>query len=1005
MEGRIMRNIPCFCKGMLYLLPVLLILFGTTVPASAYDVSGTINYIGSKSGRIHILLDGSIRLGTSIPSPGAFTIRGASNGTYSIKAYMETAGSPIQHASSPVNAVYVVTVSNADVTDVNITMADPSPVTPVAPSWLKVWPGDGGVLALWNGPEQNWVQVADSYSVYWSTSPSFTPATAAGNRLNIPASETNLLIQGGLTNGTNLYFLVTAKSGSNVSAPSAITGPITIGTPSGGYNVTGTVTFTNFTTTNPLYILISDDFNNRGYMKRISSPSSPVNFTVPDVANGSYTVYALADRNNNGIYDLGDVINSDPKTMITVNNGAVTVPAITLTNANANVYTQTSHTREGSFDYYWLNLWGKRGGKLPVRMVLTGGPAGVQYPSDIYYSSSDNDFEIDFSCGRPSLSDIYTFTVTYSDGTGENLQAPVTAIVDTFPVPVSPVGNIIGTTPVFSWNAPAPLPSFPYTYTIWVNDAHWNVHNLPSSQTSVLYNFDKSADQATLDIGVNYQWQIGVRDQYGNMGEVRSSFYITGAGITFSGYVTDLSNSPIEGAKIEMVDNPNLWTLSDSSGHFSLSGLPSATTFNVKVSKDGYLSNFTPYLNLTSDLTLPSSIVLFTPAQTTGWGPSAKGFIAAKIMNESFTAMLSGAVVTATGANGTSYPVTYWDGGSNWRNTYTYANGVAIVKNVTAGDTITLQVTSHESSYAQILPIHANAESGAMLSGKVISPKSGNISILPASKDFGNVGVGGSSATQTFTLTNNGPGNLTVLSSYWIGDTSQFTPSLGTCPTTWPFTFTPGESCDLAGAFTPKSVGVKRLTFVINSSANNTPVFNLPMSGTGVTPYNLTINISGGGTVNNYTTVSPAFTPCSQPSCTYHYGAGSVFDLGATPGESFTGWSGTGSASACSGTGHCQFTLNGNSTVTAPFTPRVKIHGNATPYQWLKNAYDAASNNAQIDARNMTFSENLNINGGINVTLKGGLGADFNTVSGYSYLQGILTLGTGSLTVENLCIK
>lgn len=211
----------------------------------------------------------------------------------------------------------------------------------------------------------------------------------------------------------------------------------------------------------------------------------------------------------------------------------------------------------------------------------------------------------------------------------------------------------------------------------------------------------------------------------------------------------------------------------------------------------------------------------------------------------------------------------------------------------------------------------------------------------------------------------------------------------------------------MAATFMPTSVGTQKATFVINSSANNTPVFNLPMSGTGVTHYTLTIYVTGGGTVNNYSTnlIGSAFTPCSQSSCTYQYGAGSVFDLGASPAESLAGWSGTGSAVSCNGTGHCQFTLNANSTVTTPFNPRAKNHSSGSEYQWLSDAYGAADDNAQIDARNLTFSENLAMDDGKIITLKGGLASDFTAVSGYSYLQGILTLTTGSLTVENLCIK
>jgi hypothetical protein len=314
-----------------------------------------------------------------------------------------------------------------------------------------------------------------------------------------------------------------------------------------------------------------------------------------------------------------------------------------------------------------------------------------------------------------------------------------------------------------------------------------------------------------------------------------------------------------------------------------------------------------------------------------------------------------------------------------------------------------------------VVLIHADAEGGAILFGKVISPLSGNISISPPQKDFGSVMMGGSSDTQVFTITNTGPGNLTILSAYGIGDLAPFSPSLPvTNPcSSWPQTLSPGEGCNLAATFVPPSVGTLKATFVINSTAINTPVFNLPLSGTGVTPYSLTVTISGSGAVNN-TKQPPVFT-CSSPSssCSNSFGAGSQFTLHATPSAnySFAGWSGgTGSVAACSGNGDCSFALAAPTTVTASFDPDplVKVipsHPN-TIYQTLQGAYDAAQNNDQLKARNIVFSDtSLNLNKGTAVTLKGGLEADFSTVKGCTSLQGVLTLSTGRLTVENLCIK
>jgi uncharacterized repeat protein (TIGR02543 family) len=87
--------------------------------------------------------------------------------------------------------------------------------------------------------------------------------------------------------------------------------------------------------------------------------------------------------------------------------------------------------------------------------------------------------------------------------------------------------------------------------------------------------------------------------------------------------------------------------------------------------------------------------------------------------------------------------------------------------------------------------------------------------------------------------------------------------------------------------------------------------------------YNLTVNISGNGSVNG------EGYSCSSASCSSSIQAGSSGVLTAVPatGYIFSGWSG-----ACSGMGTCQVTMDGDKTVTATFTP-----GSGTPiarYTW-----------------------------------------------------------------------
>ena len=58
--------------------------------------------------------------------------------------------------------------------------------------------------------------------------------------------------------------------------------------------------------------------------------------------------------------------------------------------------------------------------------------------------------------------------------------------------------------------------------------------------------------------------------------------------ITFSGKVSDTGGGGVFGATVAVEDNPAISTTTLSDGTFSLSGLPAATDFILRVSKSGY---------------------------------------------------------------------------------------------------------------------------------------------------------------------------------------------------------------------------------------------------------------------------------------------------------------------------------------------------------------------------------------------------------------------------------
>lgn len=93
--------------------------------------------------------------------------------------------------------------------------------------------------------------------------------------------------------------------------------------------------------------------------------------------------------------------------------------------------------------------------------------------------------------------------------------------------------------------------------------------------------------------------------------------------------------------------------------------------------------------------------------------------------------------------------------------------------------------------------------------------------------------------------------------------------------------------------------------------------------------------------------------------------------------------------------------------MTATFNLAPKAMIGTTGYTSLNLAYAGAeASGSTLLVLDTELAENLNMNSGKAITLKGGYKADYSGKSGLpSVLKGILTIGTGSLTVEGLALK
>ena len=504
---------------------------------SYYSISGNISYGGSKTGRIYINVNGfdgyQTYKGTSISPTGAYTIRGVTAGSYRLYAWRDHIGQGAKNASNPNGYSGIINVVSSNVTGVNITLIDPSAPAPVTPTGLSAFPADSSAFVFFDTARNiSNTEIAESYKVYWKVGSAPTKVSYTGVKTVAAKDDGNAIITG-LTNGNALYFAATALVGVTESDMSSAFGPVIIGAPAGNWTVSGTVSYTGVTPTGPLYVGVYGD---QGVtFTRIASPAAnSQGYSVSGIANGTYMLWAVMDMNNNGAIDAGDIQNTNGGSgeTVTINDADISNKNQILSTANSAAETTTEHRKMDTGESYSVRITAGNGKKLVVAVAITSGP-GVTSPIDI---SKDREYYYSLERGlnRPITSDIYAVTVTYSDATTETVNAPVSAVLDSFALNLAPAGIGGSVTPLFTWEAPIEPPAY-YTYSLYLyrnfGSDRWEYPkdmSMPSSQLSVLYNADGRASQPSLTIGEDYNWYLTVLDSNSNRAVQGVSYRPTG---------------------------------------------------------------------------------------------------------------------------------------------------------------------------------------------------------------------------------------------------------------------------------------------------------------------------------------------------------------------------------------------------------------------------------------------------------------------------------------------
>jgi hypothetical protein len=520
--------------------------------ALGYTVSGTVDYSGAKTGWIYLAMNGGCGgfSGTAIPEKGLFTIRGVPPGSYNLQAWMDNVGFESPNATNPVGSS-PVTISTGNKSNVTVKLTDPAAVKLTSAPKIQMVDTftDGAVVGHGIIQNNNFVEVATSYTLEWSTSATFTKIAGSHNFAATGPNSNNVWIVNGssisgLTNGDTYYFRARGVAGSSDSPWSKVYGPVTIGAPKATNTVSGKVSFTG-TATGPLYVGFVDMNSNNVYVTTVRDPVSPQYYSVEVPDGSAYYFFGIIDQNNDGLIDACDIQNTNE------NLSAVTIKAsktnynLTLPSADSLVTLTTQYNRMtnqyGTNNNYTLNFNVNGLIKLPVAVVLVSGP-NVIAPLDIGQCNCNNNGGFSFwpSLGStaPKVGDTYTIKVTYSDQSSQNLTAKVNAVMNALATNLSPTGTGASRTPTFTWTDPASASSYIYSFNLWDNSGNyiWRIpgnnsasRGFSSAIKKVVWGTDPTGANnppsvTGLTEKVSYNWAIQATDVNGNSAQMQVNY-------------------------------------------------------------------------------------------------------------------------------------------------------------------------------------------------------------------------------------------------------------------------------------------------------------------------------------------------------------------------------------------------------------------------------------------------------------------------------------------------
>ncbi len=173
----------------------------------------------------------------------------------------------------------------------------------------------------------------------------------------------------------------------------------------------------------------------------------------------------------------------------------------------------------------------------------------------------------------------------------------------------------------------------------------------------------------------------------------------------------------------------------------------------------------------------------------------------------------------------------------------------------------------------------------------------------------------------------------------------------------------------------------------------------------------LNLLISFAGTGNGTVTVSgirsgESDSFSSNENSSEYFDFDTSVNLNASPAEYsiFSGWTG-----ACGSTANCTVLMDSDKSITATFNNDIvhmcRIEDSSTYYSTLQDSYNGVPASGTIKVWGTDFTENLKANINKLVLVEGGYNSSYTSNTGYTTLDGVLTISLGTLVIENLVIR